>query len=259
MKAKLVGSAFCFLMILGTLKASTITVAFDSQNTPWGQVSLQRGGLVYDTYPHAGKFLATTDISGLPSVFDTYCIDLLHAVYLDEAEPVDGISLMSNWRQDNLPDPEAPFVPTPIAWPWANNPLAGRSAAYLYSTFRDGASADLTAAAALQIAIWEVLYEGGDTGTVEYDLASGSISFSDWDPSVINVANGYLVSLENKLSVNPDLNGVDALWIITSNDSPDVYRAYNQDFIAPIPEPGTLVLLLSGVVAVGGIALKRRS
>jgi hypothetical protein len=93
--------------------------------------------------------------------------------------------------------------------------------------------------AALQLAIWEVLYE--DTASHTYDVTGGTLKVYDWNPSfetdhVAVIANAYLSGLpgENMEIIKRTWwNGVELNRTSTSN----------QDLIgpAPVPEPATYV------------------
>jgi hypothetical protein len=107
--------------------------------------------------------------------------------------------------------------------------LGGKAAAYLYDTFRPLVS-DNTTAAALQVAIWEVI----DDPTGPYDLGAGNFRLFG-AASIATQANTYLAAIPGDLSgyVTPS-------YILDSVSYP-----YSQDLI--VPEPGTLMALMLGL------------
>jgi hypothetical protein len=137
-----------------------------------------------------------------------FCVDLHHAI-------------KSEWTADQAPV-------TSIA--------GGLAAAFLYDTFR-GAITNDTQAAALQIAIWEVVEDMSSS----LNLSSGNFRLFN-SSSVRTQANAYLAALPD------DLTGyTTSSYILASGPNPR-----SQNLI--VPEPGTAGVLALGLVA---IALRR--
>lgn len=90
--------------------------------------------------------------------------------------------------------------------------------------------------AALQLAIWDVLYDGGD------GLSAGKLK-SGVTGNVRTLTNSFLAS-----SVGKD----DAAWYFKAVTH-GKYNDKNQDFMSTVPEPATMATL-----AVGALALARR-
>ena len=76
---------------------------------------------------------------------------------------------------------------------WANEGIL--KAAYLYEQHKDAAHTDATQAAALQLSIWEVLY---DTGS--YNLSSGTFRATG-NTSVVQTADTWLAGVQNSTDV----------------------------------------------------------
>jgi hypothetical protein len=253
------------LLINMSAQASQITFNFDFSRLQTGTLNLYRGSAGWlSESVYAGKGIATVVDNGLaPNLqtgqsFDTYCVDLLHDIY-SGASPEVQLASMRNWTQENMAtignfDPES--------FPWSNNPHAGEAAAFLYDTYiNDGAglSDKKYREAGLQLAIWEVLYEGnpGSTGAPSFGIGNGdgNIYFTNFDSRVTGFAASYL----NGLPKYDTLPGYDALWLLTANQGTGL-GAQTQDFIGPTatPEPAALLLVGSGLFLIGGKALKRR-
>jgi PEP-CTERM motif/Thioester domain len=103
------------------------------------------------------------------------------------------------------------------------------------------------ASAALQLAVWEVMYETGLSG---YTVASGNFSvYYDFDP-YIGLADSYLANVESGLWTG-NASTLRALVSDTGTSQNLVYQT------APVPEPAAWALMLLGFGAIGS-ALRRR-
>lgn len=104
---------------------------------------------------------------------------------------------------------------------------------------------DASQNAALQIAVWEAAIDG------THDLSSGNFKHTG---SYAAQANIYLSSLSSVdwTSYSPK-NG----YVTDLSDPPN--QRYQDFLIRPIPEPGTLLLLGTGLLGLGMISKYRRS
>lgn len=130
--------------------------------------------------------------------YKAYCVDIDHAI-------------KSSWSADKEPL-------TVIN--------GGKAMAYLYDKFAAGVNTGVKAAA-LQVAIWEVLKDWGGS----LNLSSGNFQLTS-SSSVKSQAQQYLASLPSNLN-----NYTSKAYILESNNNPR-----SQHLI--VPEPGTLAAVI---------------
>jgi len=127
-------------------------------------------------------------------------------------------------------------------------PDAGGKAAWLIDTYAPGirSSGSNDDAAALQVAIWAALYDVGPT------LNSGPFTLISASGAITQEAQNYLTSLYG--APGGGYYTAAASWF----DSPSGH-GQDQMPIAPVPEPGSLVLLGSTLAAWAAVRFRRRS
>ncbi len=187
--------------------------------------------------------LTTTLAGGTP--FDTYCVDLYDTTYVGNGG--------SNWSAEIQP------VVGASAGNPAGNPTGGNGGAiaYLYSQFAASVSTGIQGAA-LQIAIWKVEYD--DSG----NLATGNFRFAD-SADLNSVQHLVYAQATAFLAGFDGTQTSDNATFLMATSHPN---ALYQDLVGPaiipgvvlpntaaVPEPASVVLMLSGL---GAVALTSR-
>jgi hypothetical protein len=259
-KLGLSSALICMLLIAISAEASQITFNFDFNTLQQGKLYLNRGSLGFlEENVYAGKGIATVADNGFApalsagEIFDAYCADLLHIIY-NGASPEVQLRSMQDWTQANIGGTD------PGSYPWLNDPYAGEAASFLYDTYRNdglGQPHKEYREAGLQLAIWEVLYEGSTQAAdpLSFDIAQGNIHFSNFNSEVTNFASIYLNSLPNY----GILAGYNAFWLQTADGA----GSTTQDFIGPkapnaVPESATMLLVGSGMILIIFTALRKQ-
>jgi hypothetical protein len=153
--------------------------------------------------------------------FVTYCTDLLQSFAFD--------TLYNNYS----------VVSGVTAW---GATKANDLNKLMSAAINAGVPVNAAESAAIQAAVWEVLYETSGT----YDLGAGSFTATSSD-----------------LATQGSINSVNWAGIMAgpvTHTVDQLYSRENQDFlvITQIPEPGTYALMLAGLAAVVGVARRRR-
>lgn len=162
-----------------------------------------------------GVDLATSD----PVSYLTYCIDIMHALFVPGQYNVVPIAQL-----------------TP-----ALSSLKQAQIGALLSNTPAVTSTDISAG--IQLAVWEIGFESAPS----YDVNAGGFSVTGGNSAAARaLANGYLAQLPGWTLPT----GLRTLVL-------DSAANQDQTFLAPVPEPGIWAMLIAGFGAVGA-ALRRR-
>lgn len=162
----------------------------------------------------------------LPTSFTAFCVELHETAASPNTYTLDSTA--------NIPSPYL-----------TANPAVGSKIAWLYNSYAHTSLSSIQAAA-LQVAIWELRYDG--TGTIS--LGNGIFKINDDlnSGNILSQANTYLTNLAN---ANPSaVANSEATWLKSVG---------KQDFIGPrrAPEPGVLALVVAGLPFVGLIRRRK--
>lgn len=174
----------------------------------------------------AGSFPLDPIPSG--DLFYSFCIDLSETVSIGGTYTWTVEEDLANGRDS-------------AGYPALGPVIAGNIASFLGAVFPDiGGTLTTTNAAALQLAIWEIIYETSGT----FDLTSGH--FSSSTTAVTSVANGLLATFA--AYQGPAATGLHALNNAGKQDQL-IQIPGNPD--TEVPEPGTYALMGTGLLLIG--------
>lgn len=246
LNASLLTALLCFGLAT-TAKADPLTIRGSLDYVLGESIQFKLGSNAYDSTT-AGllMFIRPQDDLGTPAVneagtypldpspdgnfFYSFCMDITEDVWYDD--PFEWVveEDLANGRDSAGYDVIGPVIAANLA--------------KLFGAVFPDFSASITSveAAALQILVWEMIYETpGDA----FDVSSGNMQFTA-SSSVIDQANSYLATFANYQGA--PANGLKALnadglqdQLIQVPTSPDTEE---------VPEPGTFVLMGLGLAAV---------
>ena len=216
-------------LAFGSLALSQVSHAFALTSSIAGQFGqsvtsyFNNGASTYGGYTGAQLLTFTAGgggaPAGYPSTFVGYCVDIENAFVNPQTVLLNPID---NLTKNGI------------------SPNSGKKVAWLYDKF-GGTVADNVQGAALQVAIWEALYDSSA------DLSTGFYRIDGSQTAILTQANIYLNTM------NSQFNASDSFFDVWFDATP------GQDVIGPgaVPEPG-LMSLLAGTSMSGLMLLHRR-
>jgi hypothetical protein len=171
----------------------------------------------------AGAFFVSGDLG----VFEAYCIDLKHYIN-PNGQFQTNVDSMANWSTGSLAGPNSSL-------------FGGAQASWLYNNYWQSAVGNNATRAALQLSIWEVLYDSG------YNILGGTGFYAT------GVSSAAQLAAANMLASLPQGMYGDAAWLQLMDDG-----QYTQDLIGPVPEPATLLLLSTGLIGAAWASRRRK-
>jgi hypothetical protein len=176
--------------------------------------------------------LTPNDVAGLSNTsFYSFCVDLQHWSLSDATATLKS---MQDWNTVQGRSATADQI---------------KAASYLgLSYYSQSRPADLLTRAATQIAIWDLLYETTTSAFGTWNVRTGSVTFS-------NIDDAYLAEAQKLIR---GINTTSSLYryagLIDTKDSTD--GAYAQNFMAPVPDGGSVALMM-GMALLGLAGLRR--
>jgi hypothetical protein len=262
MKKKLLVATVGFLFVLFTafsaIAATTYTIEHPhSQGVDYANISFDGGSSKPQVY--LGRFIMEPKpIDSLPPNYPTYSIDTVHGqetgFYSYCIEPLQSIgvghgsanqydfAISSLVGADGISVAEAALIRELFG---RYSPLlsADPTGPYTGGTFR-------TAAAGLQLAIWKINLDAGTETSGSWDFGSGLMRVSGAVPlegGASASADSVALAMLNSLTgTGPMASGFEAL---TNDNVQDL-------MIQPVPIPGAVWLLASGLVGLAGLRRK---
>ena len=188
-----------------------------------GTVGIAISGQYMGSNVYTGAFEGREGGPAGASIGYVYCVDLQHGMNLNHTHEYDPFDTT---HPDLNQSPANGYVRRNASW-----------AAWLYRSYGRSVT-NASEAGAMQVALWEILYDGdANLHTGNFRLVGGFAHEAQ--------ANYYL-------GLTPSADNVQGYYRHTGN--------FQQDLItpmSPVPEPGTILLLGSGLIAVGA-AIRRR-
>ena len=207
-KRMAVWTALAVSMMTGTATATTLNVV---------QANTNRGTYLTMSYNNVDRTgfagAVSFSIDGSVSLIDMFCVDITTQAYLNN--PYQAVAL----------------PPAAIS--------NGGRAAWLFETYNAAAQTVVTGAA-LQLALWDVVHDGGDG--LDMGLLRSTASIPN---DILTQAAAYITASAGKSSANA------VVWESVLG------KADRQQMITQTPEPGTIGLLASGLALLGWKAKRR--
>lgn len=202
-----------------------VSVDWPGATPDWVNKTIRAGEMMWTWDP-----TVPAEFAEYSSTFYSYCVELQNQVVGDDNVAIKSTNLLT---VSGVPDAGGKAA-------WLFNSYASMVHSMPIGTGTEIAAAQ-EAAAGLQVAIWEAMLDSTN------DVLNGTFKLSGAINA--NIKNNAMAFLSGLYSGGPSGYNVGvASWL-------DAENAQDQIYLPGVPEPGTLILLGSGLIA---IALRRR-
>jgi PEP-CTERM motif len=225
-------AAACLAILPTSANAATVmvnAVGFDTPGYRTGKITYAPTNFQLNNVGIGRLKLSGTDLSTMTAAqYLTYCVDIFHNLHTGQFT--------------------MPGLPSYVANPLKRTQLAsyvGNASGFITSAVTAAARKD--ASAAVQMGVWEILYEGSGT----FNLGAGDFSISAGDSATARaLANGWLGNVTSG-SWQP----------LPHTQLGFLYNQANQSqiFLSNVPEPATWAMLLIGFGMIGASARRNSS
>ncbi|MCK4302988.1 MAG: PEP-CTERM sorting domain-containing protein [Candidatus Eisenbacteria sp.] len=230
------------VLVLVTLVAPAVSAQWlmDLEVRYFGSYNAVRADFSTASNVYTGPWRAYHDHAATDYFSDLYCAQLYSA-------------MPEGWKHFTVyPTATAPN-PSPPGPPYSHEGLNWAAAMYnhvapgLYLNYSVDAQAQRSA---LQMAIWEALYDWNDSEnyTNSISLGDGSFYVEHFDSTPVGYTGEQITTMANALLSNP----------VYQYQGSGAYFDDGQNLLGPIPEPSAIILLGVGLLGTGLILNKRR-